>query len=752
MSERNVAVVGFAHAPHVRRTDGTTNGVEMLMPCFAQLYKDLNITKGDIGFWCSGSSDYLAGRAFSFISAIDSIGAVPPINESHVEMDAAWALYEAYIKILTGEVDTALVYGFGKSSAGILRQILSRQTDPYTVAPLWPDSVSMAGLQARIGLDSGKWTELQMARVAFDSFASARRVDSVEPPVNLDELLERPFFADPLRRHDIAPITDGAAAIVLAADDRARELRKNPAWITGIEHRIETPVLGARDLTQSPSTRVSAQIATGGNTANLDVAEIHAPFTHQHLILAEAMRIPGKTKVNPSGGALAANPMFVAGLERIGFAAQHIWNGSGTSGAGARHQRACAATEPGGGHGRKELMAGAGAHLAAVLGTGQTKYVAKRKDVSMNGLVREAIDRALEDSGSTFDDIDAVVVGKAPDFFEGVMMPELFMADAMGATGKPLIRVHTAGSVGGSTAIVATSLVQSGKYRRVLAMAWEKQSESNAMWALSIPIPFIKPVGAGAGGYFAPHVRSYIRRSGAPNYIGAMVAVKDRLNGARNPLAHLQQSDITLEKVMESPMLWDPIRYDETCPSSDGAAAMVIGNEESAEARLAQGHPVAWIHATALRTEPLQFSGRDQVSPQASRDAAAALWKAAGITSPIDEIDAAEIYVPFSWFEPMWLESLGFAPEGEGWKLTEAGETKIGGRLPVNPSGGVLSSNPIGASGLIRFAESAIQVMGKGGDHQVPGARKALGHAYGGGSQYYSMWVVSSDKPEKASA
>ena len=328
MSARNVAVVGFAHAPHVRRTDGTTNGVEMLMPCFAQLYEDLGITKADIGFWCSGSSDYLAGRAFSFISAIDSIGAVPPINESHVEMDAAWALYEAYIKLLTGEVDTALVYGFGKSSAGILRQILSRQTDPYTVAPLWPDSVSMAGLQARMGLDTAKWNYEQMARVALDSFAQAKRVDSVEPAIGIDELLERPFFAEPLRRHDIAPITDGAAAIVLAAGDRARELRENPAWITGIEHRIESPVLGARDLTDSPSTTAATKAATGGNIRNLDVAEIHAPFTHQHLIIAEAIRIPGPTKVNPSGGALAANPMFVAGLERIGFAAQHIWNGS----------------------------------------------------------------------------------------------------------------------------------------------------------------------------------------------------------------------------------------------------------------------------------------------------------------------------------------------------------------------------------------------------------------------------------------
>src|SRR3978361_2421859 len=114
----DVAVVGFAHAPHVRRTDGTTNGVEMLMPCFASIYAELGLKQTDIGFWCSGSSDYLAGRAFSFISAIDAIGPVPPITESHVEADAAWALYEAWVKIQTGEADTALVYGFGQYSGG----------------------------------------------------------------------------------------------------------------------------------------------------------------------------------------------------------------------------------------------------------------------------------------------------------------------------------------------------------------------------------------------------------------------------------------------------------------------------------------------------------------------------------------------------------------------------------------------------------------------------------------------------------
>ena len=380
---------------------------------------------------------------------------------------------------------------------------------------------------------------------------------------------------------------------------------------------------------------------------------------------------------------------------------------------------------------------------AAVLGTGQTHYRAKRQDVSMAGLLHEAIDRALADAHVGWDDIDAVVVGKAPDFFEGVMMPELSLADAIGAVGKPLLRVHTAGSVGGSTGVVAASLVHAGVHERVLAVAWEKQSESNAMWALSIPIPFNMPVNAGAGGYFAPHVRSYIRRSGAPTHVGAIVAAKDRRNAAKNPFAHLKQPDQTVEKVQASQMLWDPIRYDETCPSSDGACAVVIGSENAARA---VDRP-AWIHATSMRTEPTTYAGRDQVNPRAGRDCAAALWKQAGITNPLEEIDAAEIYVPFSWFEPMWLENLGFTPEGEGWKLTEAGETEIGGRLPINASGGVLSSNPIGASGMIRFAEAAMQVMGRAGEHQVEGVRKAVGHAYGGGSQFFSMWVVGSEKP-----
>ncbi|MCW2708449.1 MAG: putative nonspecific lipid-transfer protein, partial [Frankiales bacterium] len=296
--------------------------------------------------------------------------------------------------------------------------------------------------------------------------------------------------------------------------------------------------------------------------------------------------------------------------------------------------------------------------LAAVLGTGQTKHVSARKDVSIAGLVREAADRALADAQLEWNDIDAVVVGKAPDMFEGVMMPELYLAEALGALGKPMFRVHTAGSVGGSTAVVASHLVQGGIHERVLTVAFEKQSESNAMWALSIRIPFSQPLVAGAGGYFAPIVRGYIRKSGAPIDTGYKVVLKDRLNALKNPFAHVHDHEITYEKIAESPLLWDPIRYAETCPSSDGAAAMVIGSEAAAAK---QDKPVAWIHGTAVKSEPTMGAGRDRVNPHAGRECAKAVYKEAGITDPFRQIDCAEIYVPFSWFEPMWMENLGFA-------------------------------------------------------------------------------------------
>src|SRR5690625_1775421 len=173
----------------------------MLAPVFAECYRQTGLDRTDIEFWCSGSSDYLAGRAFSFISAVDTIGAVPPISESHVEMDAAWAFFEAYLKIASGQADTALVYGFGKPSASTdLDTALALQLDPYTVTPFWPGRHHIAGLQARAGIDAGRWSETDMAGVA--ARATGREVS---------DLLAEPYVADPLRRHACPPVTDGPA-------------------------------------------------------------------------------------------------------------------------------------------------------------------------------------------------------------------------------------------------------------------------------------------------------------------------------------------------------------------------------------------------------------------------------------------------------------------------------------------------------------------------------------------------------------
>ncbi len=377
----------------------------------------------------------------------------------------------------------------------------------------------------------------------------------------------------------------------------------------------------------------------------------------------------------------------------------------------------------------------------AVVGVGQTKHAARRSDVSIMGLVREAVDRALVDAGLEHKDIDAVVIGKAPDMLEGVAQPEQMLVGALGAHMKPMIRVHTAGSVGASTAITAATHVQSGLYDRVLTVAFEKQSEGNAMWALSPSMPFTPPLVAGAGGFFAPYCRAYVMKTGAPAHIGPTIAANARDNAGRNEYAHLTDP-MTVDDVMNSPMLWEPIRYLETCPSSDGAIALVISNEE--QARKGPRKP-AWIKGAASYAEAMWVPGRDQVSPRAGKVCAKHVYEKAGIKDPWNDIQTAEIYVPFSWFEAMWLENLGFAAEGDGWKVVDRGDQKFGRHLPINPSGGVLCTNPIGASGMIRLGEAALQAMGRAGAHQVDGVRNALGHAYGGGAQYFAMWIVSSE-------
>ncbi|MET9347669.1 thiolase domain-containing protein [Streptomyces termitum] len=319
---RDVAVVAFAQSDHRRRTDDLSE-VEMVMPVLHEVLRRTGCRTSDIGFTCSGSSDYLAGRAFSFTMALDGVGAWPPISESHVEADGAWALYEAWVKLLTGEADTALVYAYGKSSPGSVRDVLTRQLDPYYLAPLWPDSVALAALQAQALVDAGHTDEAALA-----ALAARRRADaSANPHAQLTGA--RPqgdHVVAPLRTGDCPPIGDGAAAVILAAGDRARELCERPAWIRGMDHRIEAHSLGVRDLTDSPSTRLAAERA-GAFLRPVDTAELHAPFTSQEVVLTRALGLGDEVRVNPSGGALAANPVMAAGLIRLGEAAAAVHRG-----------------------------------------------------------------------------------------------------------------------------------------------------------------------------------------------------------------------------------------------------------------------------------------------------------------------------------------------------------------------------------------------------------------------------------------
>jgi acetyl-CoA acetyltransferase len=330
---REVGIVSFACSAAAR--DPEHNEVEMIVPVVREAIAQSGIAREAIGFTCSGSLDYLQGGPFAFVSGLDAVGAWPPIRESHVEMDAAWALYEAWVAIQTGEVDSALVYGFGKSSMSDLHEIMTLQTDPYYLAPLWPSMVDMAALQARAYLEASDRDADDLAEVA----ARAQRNAQANPhavrkgDVTAAEILTTPVTHDPLRDADIAPITDGAAAVVLAADDLARSVCDRPAWIRGIEHRIEAHGLGVRDLAESVSTRRAARAA--GVNGSIDIAELHAQFSHEELILAEALDLNGNTLINPSGGALAANPVMSAGLIRIGEVAKRIT--AGDAGRGVAH-------------------------------------------------------------------------------------------------------------------------------------------------------------------------------------------------------------------------------------------------------------------------------------------------------------------------------------------------------------------------------------------------------------------------------
>lgn len=331
MAARDIAIVGWGQTPSVRWSEASE--VQLLFDAIDASLAVAGITRRDIGFTCAGSCDYLTGGPFAFVTNLEAAQAWPPIAESHVEMDGAWALYEAWVRLQHGDIDTALVFGSGKSSPTDPAALYPQQLDPYFLQPLGIDPVSLGALQARALLDKGRATERDLAEVA----ARSRRAAASNPNAQVagdtdaDTLLKEPYVRNPLRRHDLPPISDGASAIVLAAGDKAREISSNPVWIRGIDHRCEPHQPGMRDLTTSASTAAAAAKAGVGN-GSVDVAEVYATFSSQEPILRDALGLGDDAVVNPSGGPLAANPVMAAGLIRFIEVADRLARGDGRRG------------------------------------------------------------------------------------------------------------------------------------------------------------------------------------------------------------------------------------------------------------------------------------------------------------------------------------------------------------------------------------------------------------------------------------
>lgn len=368
----------------------------------------------------------------------------------------------------------------------------------------------------------------------------------------------------------------------------------------------------------------------------------------------------------------------------------------------------------------------------AIVATGQTKHTAKRLDVNIRELVTEAVTRALDDAGLRIEDIDAVFLGNMEPF-EGFMFPELWSVEGWGGYLKPSVKFNTGGTVGTTTVMAAYYYVAAGLHDNVLAIGFEKQSEGHTQAAITTvgdPI-WERTMMAGAVGNFAVMASTYIHESGATPEQAAKVAVKARRNACNNEYAHLQMPDITVEEVMTSQILAHPIRRLDMCPQSDGAVALVISEQTKAKKLARQP---AWIKAVATAHEQ-QYMGDSPKRLAVMRSQIAAsqrVYKAVGISNPRKELDVAEIYEVATYAEMAMYENLGFCERGQGGKLIDEGVTSMDGELPVNPSGGVLSTNPIGATAMIRVAEAALQVMGKAGKRQVPKVRTALATGYGG--------------------
>ena len=374
-----------------------------------------------------------------------------------------------------------------------------------------------------------------------------------------------------------------------------------------------------------------------------------------------------------------------------------------------------------------------GKKRVAIVGTGQTFHKSHRPDVNGQEIINEAVRRALEDADLKMSDIDAIVIGNM-DHFEGINYVDCWSVDGSGGFMKPIIKLTTGGTTGSTLAIGGYHMVASGIFDRVLIIGWEKNSESDTTGAITTAFDPVwdRLVFAGAISGLAAEAQAYMAKYGATDRDAARVSVRDRKHACNNPYAQLRK-EVTIEEVLLSPMLADPIHLLDVCPRTDGACAVIMANEDVADKICAVPD---WIWGTANRHTYTYLGDLNWGALDSMNHAANELFAKAGIREPRKEIDVIELYQPYSFAGIIWIEDMGIIERGKGAEYIWSGATDMGGELPINPSGGVIACNPIGATGLIRCAEAALQVMGKAEARQVPDVKLAVSTGFGG-----CMWT-----------
>ena len=407
----------------------------------------------------------------------------------------------------------------------------------------------------------------------------------------------------------------------------------------------------------------------------------------------------------------------------------------------------------------------------AIVSAGFSEHSSKRSDVNIVELVSEAINDCLRKAPSVgFEDIDGYATGNMPGF-EGNSLPELWMTDWLGARNKPLMRVTTGGTTGGSVGIAGYYTVAAGlpNLDTVLAVAYEQQSQGDTSVGLANvaygEVTMLTHLGlsydqvgrllsAGAAiGVAAYQATNYMRKTKITEEDLARVVVQNRHNAAKTWWAHLKMPDLTIEQVLDTPYISYPLRYGMVCPASDGACAVLFTTEEKAKDMCDIPAYVNGVASVANEAAILGYniSGSIQIDPSEQLGAMKSsdvAYGQAGISFPRKEIDYAELYSPFPNQELMWVEKLGLSEETTAPQMYEDGITSLKGELPICCSGGVNSTNAIGASALERPAEAALQIMGKASNQVPKTVHTAIGHGWGGSLNFCTMMVLS-DEPQR---